>query len=316
MPRKIIIDCDPGIDDALALSCALFDPRLEVLAITACAGTVDSEQATRNVHALVERLDPPLMPRIGAALDPQQGAAVSNGSNLHGEHGLGTVAWQPITRQHSIPSDKLLCDQMRAHPGEITLVCTGPLTGVAQALSRDPAICTLVDRIIIAGGSVRLEGNVSACAEFNMHFDPISAQAVFGSPTSKTLLPLEVTSELSFGWELVDRLPPKHTRIGAVLHEVVPHLFRSTRQRLGRETVAFQALAPILMLLDPLLFQTSVMAGDVETAGELTRGATIFDNRDPRQWLDNMEVAISVDAESAMDAFDNLLKYLAQDHPS
>ncbi|MCA9183263.1 MAG: nucleoside hydrolase, partial [Planctomycetales bacterium] len=87
MARKVIIDCDPGIDDAVALALALFDPRLEVVAITACAGTVDADQATQNVRALVERLDPPKIPRIGSALDPGQGAAVSNGTLLHGEDG-------------------------------------------------------------------------------------------------------------------------------------------------------------------------------------------------------------------------------------
>jgi len=313
MARKVIIDCDPGIDDAVALALALFDPRLDVVAITACAGTVDGEQATQNVRALVERLDPPRMPRIGSALDPELGAAVSNGTLLHGEDGLGNLDWEPVSRQHSLPSDKLIADRLRADPGEVTIVCMGPLTGVAKAMGRDPALVPMVDRIIIAGGSVNGIGNVTPSAEFNMHFDPVSAQVVFHSATTKSLIPLEIARELSFGFELVDRLPPKYTKVGAVLGEIVPHFCRSSRQHLGQETITLHAVLPILMLVEPMLFEWDELAGDVETGGELSRGTTIFDRRSPRQWRTNMEVAQSIDKLAAYDAFYNCLKYAAQE---
>jgi inosine-uridine nucleoside N-ribohydrolase len=312
MARKVIIDCDPGIDDALALTLALFDPRLEVVAISACAGAVDAEQATQNVRALVERLDPPRIPRIGAAVDPELGAAVANGTLLHGDDGLGNTDWVPVSRQHSMPSDKLIADRLRTNPGDVTVICTGPLTGFAKALGRDPALVPMVDRVIIAAGSVSGVGDVTASAEFNMHFDPHSAQAVIHSATTKSLIPLEVSNQLSFGWELVEALPPTYTKVGMVLNEIVPHFFRATRQHLGHETISFPAIMPILMLVEPMLFQWEEMAGDVETSGELTRGLTVFDRRTPRQWRPNMEVATSIDADAARDAFYNCLKYAAQ----
>jgi len=312
MARKVILDCDPGIDDALAICLALFDPRLEVLAITACAGTTDADQATQNLHTLIERLDPPLMPRIGAALDPGPGCAVSNGADLHGERGLGSAQWAPVSRQHSIPSDKLIIDRLRANPGKVTVVCTGPLTSLAHALSRDPAIAGLIDQVIITGGSVSHVGNVTPAAEFNIHFDPASARAVFHSPITKILLPLEVTNRLNFGWELVERLPARHTRVGDILHDLVPHLFRSTRQRLGLETVAFQAILPLIMMIDSSLLTFQPMAGDVELSGELTRGTTVFDRRLPQAWRNNMEVAVDLDVESALEEFYQLMKYVAR----
>ncbi len=311
MARKIIIDCDPGIDDAVALALALFDPRLEVLAITACAGTVDAEQATQNVHALVERLDPPKIPRIGSALNPESGAAVSNGTLLHGEGGLGNLQWTPVSRQHSLTSDKLIADILRSDPGAVSIVCMGPLTGVAKAMGRDPAIIRMVDRIIMAGGSATGVGNVTPCAEFNMHFDPVSAQTVFQSATTKSLIPLEIARDLRFGFELVEKLPPKYTKVGAVLGEVVPYLCRAVRQHLGQEMIDLHAVLPILMLLEPMLFEWEEMAGDVEVGGELSRGATIFDRRSPRQWRTNMEVAVAIDKQAAYDAFYNCLKYAA-----
>lgn len=312
MARKVILDCDPGIDDALAICMALFDPRLEVLAITACAGTTDAGQATQNVQTLIERLDPPVLPRIGAALDPGPGCAVSNGSELHGELGLGSAKWAPVSRQHNIPSDKLIIEQVRSNPNEVTIVCTGPLTGLAHALNRDPAITGLIDQVIIAGGSTACNGNVTPSAEFNIHFDPFSARAVFLANATKLLIPLEVTNRLDFGWEFVERLPSRHSSVGAVLHELVPHYFRALRTRHGRETASFQSLLPLIMLIDSSLVTFQSMAGDVELTGELTRGATVFDQRVPQVWRNNMEVAIDLDIDSCIEEINQLLKYISR----
>jgi inosine-uridine nucleoside N-ribohydrolase len=308
----VIIDCDPGIDEAVALALALFDPRLEVLAVTACAGTVDAEQATANVISLVEQFDPPRMPRIGAAIDPESDAAVSNGTLLHGEDGLGNADFEPVSRQNSIPSDKLIEKELRTYPGQVTLVCTGPLTGVAKAFSRDSSLAEIVDRVVITGGSGELIGNETATAEFNMHFDPKSAKQVLHSATTKSLIPLEITEALKFGLELSDQLPPSYSRVGGVLEQVVPHLFRTTRQKRGCETISLQAVMPILMLVEPMLAQWETMACDVESQGELTRGATLFDRREPRKWKPNVEVGFHLDIDAARDAFYNCLKYASQ----
>lgn len=312
MARKVIIDCDPGIDDAITLAIALFDPRLEVVGITACAGTVDSEQATSNVHTLVEKLDPPKIPRIGSALEADAGVAVTNRTELHGEDGLGNSKWSPIARQHTLPSDKLLSDLLRADPGNITIICIGPLTNLAKAISRDPALVPMIDRVLIAGGSVEGIGDETPCAEFNMHFDPVSARAVFHSATTKSLVPLEIGQQFDFGMELLDKIPPTYSRVGEVLEKIVPHLCRTTRQRLGKETIELSSALAILSLVEPMLVQWEEMAGDVEIAGELTRGATVFDRRSPRAWRTNMEVATEIDSAAARDAFFNCLKFAGQ----
>ncbi len=313
MARKVIIDCDPGIDDAFAICLALANPRLEVVAITACAGTVDADQATQNLWTLVEKLDPKLYPRIGAAQDPELGAAAFNGVLLHGEKGLGSAAWEPISRQHCVSSDKLIIEQLRAHPGEITVICLGPMTNLAKAFGRDPGVVELIDRVVIAGGTVRYQGNVTPCAEFNFHFDPTSAQQVINSATTKSIIPLEVSNRLSFGWELVEKLPPRYCKSGVLLHEIVPHYFRSTRQYLGQETVAFQSLAAILSLVEPTILEYEERAGAVELTGELTRGALVFDQREPRQWRTNLEVAKSIDLTSAYRVFHESLLQIPHD---
>src|SRR4051812_7858932 len=126
MPRKVILDVDPGINDAVALALALFDPRLEVLAVTAVAGDVSAEQATRNVQAIIEQLDPPRLPRIGAAVEPEQAAPV-DGRHLNGADGLGNSNFAVAELHQRHLSEKVIADEIRAAPDSVTVIALGPL---------------------------------------------------------------------------------------------------------------------------------------------------------------------------------------------
>jgi inosine-uridine nucleoside N-ribohydrolase len=300
MPRKVIIDCDPGIDDVVALAMALFDPRLEVVAVTAVAGNVSAEQATINVQAIVERLDPPRYPRLGAAT-PAEDVPYIDSRHLHGPDGLGGagLAVSQLARQH--PSEKLICDEVRAASGDITIVCLGPLTNVARALQRDPELVNHISRLVIMGGAVRGIGNVTPCAEFNMYADPASARLVFRSPTTKTLIPLDVTDQVPWSLDLLEKLPDEYTRAGKLLRATLPYLYRSVRQHLGLESITLPDAVAIAALVHPELFKTEELTGDVETAGELTLGATIFDRRPTALHRGDMEVALEIDVAAVAD---------------
>jgi inosine-uridine nucleoside N-ribohydrolase len=311
MPRKVIIDCDPGIDDAFALALALFDPRLEVLAVTACSGTVEAERSTRNIQSIIEQLDPPRHPRIGAASEPDN-APIGDGRSLHGVDGLGGSELPPVGRQHVVPSEKLISDSLRANPGEVTLLCLGPLTGIARAFQRDPALHNAVDRIVISGGALNGIGDITPVAEFNMHFDPESAAMVLKSPTTKTLLPLEVSNQLSFGLDLIDQLPPKYTRVGGLLHPMLPYFFRVLRQTRAQETASFKSLAALLLVTEPMLFESQEQYVEIEEHGDLTRGLTFFDQRGfgpPRR---NCEVVSRLDIDTAYDCIHTALRFAGQ----
>lgn len=300
MPRKVIIDCDPGIDDAVALCMALFDPRLEVVAVTAVAGNVSADRATANVQAIVERLDPSRYPRLGAA-SAADTAPVVDARHLHGDDGLANLGLQvsKLARQH--PSEKLICDEVRAAPGEVSILCLGPLTNVARALQRDPSLAGLVDRLIIVGGSVKAIGNITPCAEFNIHADPLSAQAVFRSQTAKTIIPLDCTENISFTLDFLEQLPPEHSRAGQLLRKILPYAFRSYRRELGLESIYLHDAIAVVAAVHPELFTTSDLAGDVETTGELTAGMTVFDRRNTFRGRGDMEVAMDVDFSGATD---------------
>jgi purine nucleosidase len=311
MTNKIIIDCDPGIDDAVAICAALFDPRLDVLAITATAGTVAAQQATDNVTAIIGRLDPPRYPRIGKA-SPIDDAPVVHDGHLYGSDGLGEMNFQPLGRQHQPPSEKVISELVHQHPNEITLVCFGPLTNLARLCRRDPAAIGLINKVVISGGSVTHPGNATVTAERNMYFDAQSADEAFTSATTKSLVPLDVTEQVRFGVELLERLPSKLSNAGAMLHQMMLFAFRSAHQNLGNELVPLYDATTLLAVVEPELFKWQNMAGRVETQGELTRGMTLFDRRFHRQWNLNMEVAVAIDHQEARDSIIRSLKYAGQ----
>lgn len=298
MARKIIIDCDMGTDDAVALCMLLFDPRIEVLAITATEGVVTAEQSNNNLQAIVNELDPDRYPRLGMA-SPCDNAPPINTSYLYGNDGLGNVDLEASLLQNSLTSEKLIIDCVRANPDEVSIICLGPLTNLAKAFRRDPALPTMIDRVVMTGGSFDGVGNVKPMAEFNFYFDPQSARDVFHSRTTKTLVPLDITRQVTFGLEILDQLPGDDSRVGYFLRQILSFAFRSYRQQLGQENITLNDSIGALGVLDPEIFAFEEYYGDVECEGELTRGATVFDRRPVSESRPNMEVARKIDTQRA-----------------
>jgi len=301
LTKKILLDVDPGIDDAVALAIALFDPQIEVVAVTAVGGNVQPVQATRNVQAIIEQLDPPRWPRIGEASDPDLGIPTRK-VQLHGSDGLGGANFQVSELQHRHPSEKVIHDELRAAPGEVTLVALGPLTNVARAFAREPALTEMVGQIVMMGGTLEGVGNVTPAAEFNIYCDPEAARAVLrSSAATMTLVPIDITRQVTFGYDLLDKLPDGASRLGRFLSKCLPHLFRAYRQELGYESICLNDAVALVAALHPELFEIELMAADVELSGELTRGATVFDRRRHREWRTNVAVATRVDVAGVQD---------------
>lgn len=306
MPRKVILDMDPGFDDAVALALALASPALEVLAVTATGGNVPPEQATRNVQALVEQLDPPRRPRMGAASSDQ--ILLADARHIHGADGLCGAQFKVAELANQHTSLKLLADEVRKSPNEVTIVATGPLTNIADLLRAEPDIASMIGHLIILGGTVASPGNITATSEFNIYCDAESARNVFRSPVTKTIVPIDVTSQVTFGFELLDHLKRNPGRTSNLLLAILPGALRNCRQRLGIEGIHIHDAFAIAAALQPGLFTTEPMHGDVETSGDLTHGMTVFDRRAHSEEQPNMDVATDVDA-AAVEAL--VLKLLA-----
>ena len=278
---------------------AICDPRLDVVAVTATGGNVPPEQATRNVQTIVEQLDPPRWPRVGAA-DPMQPLRTDRRA-LCGNDGLCGAEFRVAELHHRHSSVKLIADEIRAAPGELTIIAGGPLSNIANVLQREPDLATQVGHLIIVGGTLNGPGDVSAAAEFNTYCDAEAARHVLLSPVTKTLLPLDVslTAELDIG--LLDQLPGESSDVGRVLQAILPGAFRAYRQRLGLEGIYVPEALAVVAVAHPELLTTEALYGDVETSGALTHGATVLDRRQVGAGQPNMDVATAIDAEAAID---------------
>ena len=300
MPRKVILDVDPGIDDAVALAIALSRSDLDVVAVTAVAGNVSADQASRNVQALIEHYDPPRWPRIGAATNPEL-LPRDRARRLHGNDGLGNTGLRVAERQHQHPAEKIIVDEVRRSPEEVTLVALGPLTNVAAAFRLDPECASLLDRIVIMGGCLAAHGSVAPGVESNFSFDPGAAHDVFHANATKMLIPLDVTEQLLWSYDLQDQLPTAGGVKSQFLHDLLAFGFRAHRQELGLEGMYLHDAVALTAVTDPELFSTEFLAGDVETSGQLTSGMSVFDRRPHPAWRRNVEVALECDAESIRD---------------
>ena len=299
MPRKVILDIDPGIDDAVALVMALFDPRLEVLAVTATGGNVPAEQATANLQALVGLLDPPRLPRLGLA--PADTALPEKPFNMHGADGLGGINLPRAQLHGGHVSEIVIWETLRAHPREITIVALGPLTNLSRVLTRDPSIVELIGEVVIAGGTVQGAGNVTPVVDFNFYCDPRAARHVVREPVTKTLVPLETTGQVIFGFDLLDQLPDDSSRAGDILRRMLPHAFRAHRQLLGSEGISMHDVVALVAVTNPELFERTTVAADVETGGELTAGMLVVDRRTVRQWRPNLDLLVNCDVPAVKD---------------
>jgi purine nucleosidase len=298
MPHKVIIDCDLGIDDAVALCMLLLDKQLDVIAVTAAEGVVAADQANHNLQAIVTEIDPERHPRLGLA-SPAEDAPPVDTRFLFGDDGLGNSDLKAFQRQHTMASDKLIVDCARAHPEEVTLLCLGPLTNLARALRREPNLPSMLSQVIMVGGSLTATGNISPCSEFNFYFDPVAAREVLATRMTKSLIPLDILREVTFGLDLMEELPGSETRVGWFLKQIFPFAYRAFRQRLGLEHITLNDAVGSLALVERDLFEFEQMVADVETEGEMTRGMLVLDRRRDSRETPNLSIATRLRTDAA-----------------
>ena len=302
MTRKVVIDSDSGVTETIAIALAMFDPDIELLAVSAVAGTVDGRQATRNIQAVIEALDPDRHPRVGAAEVDERGQAVAwHGSNrLNGLHGLGDRQLTVAELHHIPESKKLLVDLVRESPDEITLVTLGPLTNVHAACDRLPDFLGLLDRVVCLAGRLDGIGDVSAVAELNLFANPKAGRRVLMGPPNKLIVPRDVAQRFVLSFESLpglDWLPSPFQRL---VDPLLKFSLRSHHHHLGVEGARLEEVVALLAAIQPGAFQTQEMKCDVEVGGELTRGMLVVDDRQDGDGPTNVEVVVDFDEDQLM----------------
>lgn len=278
--RKIALDADPGVADALALAFALFDPDVEIVAVTSVGGSVDSRTSARNLQSLVAFLDPPRLPRIGVenaarvelertnrAVSPTlQDASCELAPTVFNDFDGFTL---PVVERFSPRSAAtILRDAVRAHPRETSILALGPLTNVARAFRRDPELPFLLNRLVVAGGGVPFHNRVDA-TEFNLVYDRQAARVVFQAPCAKTFVPADAAADLVFSFDDLRTFESRDDDVGEFLRRSLLGIFLARRRTLGSEVVCLQEFAAYFALVAPNLFST-VEADSVDAiyAGE------------------------------------------------
>ncbi len=279
MARKIIIDTDPGQDDAVAILLALASPEeLEVLGITAVAGNVPLALTSKNARIVCELAGKADVPVFAGCEAPLKRRLVT-AEHVHGKTGLDGVVLpeprMPLQRAHAVD---FLIDTLRAAPeGEITLCPLGPLTNIATAFARAPDIAGRVREIVLMGGAYFEVGNITPAAEFNIYVDPEAAEIVFGSGVPLTVMPLDVTHKALVTKPRLEAFAALGTRVGEVVASWTRFFERFDVEKYGSEGAPLHDPTVIAWLLRPELFSGRHINVEIETVSELTRGMTVAD---------------------------------------
>ncbi len=277
MPRKIIIDTDPGQDDAVAVLLALASPELEVLGLTAVAGNVPLRLTERNARVIVELSGRPVP--VFAGCDRPLERALETAEHVHGKSGLdGIVLPEPTLPLDPRPAVDFIIDTLRAEaPGTVTLCPLGPLTNIATAFRRAPDIVDRVQEIVLMGGGFFEGGNITPAAEFNIYVDPEAADIVLRCGRPVTVIPLDCTHKALTTRARVERFRALGTRVGEAVASWLDFFERFDVEKYGSEGGPLHDPCVIAFLLRPELFHGRLCNVEVETGSELTRGMTVAD---------------------------------------
>jgi purine nucleosidase len=296
MAQKILIDTDPGIDDAMAILVALHSPELEVVGVTSVFGNAVVEATTLNALRLVELEDHEAIPVARGASQPLAAALEKPGGVVHGADGLGNVSLPlPKGKPLEIPAAQFIVETVRKYPGEVILLALGPLTNLALALRLDPGIARQVRQVVVMGGAARVPGNVSPLAEANIFHDPYAAAVVFGAGLPLVMVGLDVTMQVVMTRAYLEELGSGSSPTAGLLRAILPcyQQFHEETYGMGGDVFGHDPTVAAY-LLAPKLFETRIWPISVGLEGP-GKGQTKIVQKGPA-----VAVCMGVDAPAVL----------------
>ncbi len=314
MPTRVIIDTDPGVDDALAILLALRSPELEVVAITTVCGNVPVEQATRNVFRVLSLVRPPASLLIGQGASRPLLRPLETATHFHGTDGLGELdrlrnadgspRYQQPTLPRILPTAQDVWNEcLRRYPRELTLITLGPLTNLASALAMDTSPVRKLRAVISMGGALAVPGNVTPAAEFNIYADPHAAERVAQSGLPLTLIPLDVGTQVALTRDAIRRLTAETTDpVTRFLGDATAIALAFAEKTEGAAVFPLHDPLAVAVAIDPTLVKLAPLHVEVDTEGPTTRGKTVADPRSggSRKSSPNLQAAVQVDGARAL----------------
>lgn len=307
-PKKIIIDTDPGIDDAMAIFVALQSPEVDVIGLTTIYGNVYTTLATRNALHLLEiagRTDIPVAE--GSHVTITKGTKLRIADFVHGADGLGNQNFPPPAGKPIEQSAAaFLVEQAKLYPGKVTVVALGPLTNIALAIELDPGFSKNIGQIVLLGGAFAVNGNVNPAAEANIFGDPEAADIVFTSGADILAVGINVTHQVVLTDADREKLAQSNGKFAQYLCKILEVYFSYHRDAYNTKGVYLHDPTALLAAVNPSLITYTEGVVRVQTSG-ITRGLTLFYNKQKRfaevtEWTDKptVKVAVTVDAPSVI----------------
>ena len=278
MIKKIIIDTDPGQDDAVAILLALASPELEILGITTVAGNVPLNLTTKNALIITEMAGREDI-NVYAGCDSPLSRPLITAENVHGATGLdGPELINPTKKVKEDHAVDFIIKTLRDHtPNTVTLCPLGPLTNIATAFKKAPDIISKVKQVVLMGGAYFEVGNVTPTAEFNIFVDPEAASYVFNLGLDLVIMPLDVTHKALTTPERIDKFNKLNTKCGTFVAEMTAFFERFDKDKYGTEGAPLHDPCVIAYLLNPEIFSGKRINVEIETDSELTLGMTVAD---------------------------------------
>ena len=278
MIKKIIIDTDPGQDDAVAILLALASPELEILGITTVAGNVPLNLTTKNALIITEMAGREDI-NVYAGCDSPLSRPLITAENVHGATGLdGPELINPTKKVKEDHAVDFIIKTLRDHtPNTVTLCPLGPLTNIATAFKKAPDIISKVKQVVLMGGAYFEVGNVTPTAEFNIFVDPEAASYVFNLGLDLVIMPLDVTHKALTTPERIDKFSKLNTKCGTFVAEMTAFFERFDKDKYGTEGAPLHDPCVIAYLLNPEIFSGRRINVEIETDSELTLGMTVAD---------------------------------------
>ncbi|MGL5082110.1 MAG: nucleoside hydrolase [Microcoleaceae cyanobacterium] len=320
---KILLDTDPGGDDAFAflwLASLVKQGFAELIAVTSTEGNVSADLTFSNACKLLQLIGLDQV-EVGRGI-PKPEQLHKNATHIHGDDGLGNLACT-LLEPHQFYvkarfSDEILIEMLTKYPGEITIVALGPLTNLAAAVMKNPGILNLAKEIVLMGGAFQVPGNVTPEAEFNIAYNPKAAATIFDHCNSLVVLPLDVTRSLIFttdmAYELYQSYPNhKITRFIKELCNSMTKAALAHRETQGNKGFLIHDAVTLAYLFYPETLQFYRARTHIEVSGNFTRGKTLFDHRHKPKFSANSWVASSIDSVNLLTCLVEDLKLLVSE---
>jgi inosine-uridine nucleoside N-ribohydrolase len=307
--RRILLDCDPGHDDAIAILLAARSPALQLEAITTVAGNQTLEKTTRNALKVCSVAGIHGVP-IAAGMDRPLVRELRVAADIHGASGLdGPSLPEPDLTVAPIHGVDLIIEKLLASNGDLTIVATGPLTNVAAAMRREPAIVPRIQQVVLMGGAIGL-GNTTPAAEFNIYVDPEAAHIVFSCGRPITMIGLDVTHQAQATPEVRSRIRALGSPVARLVDDLLGFFGETYLRVYGFPAPPVHDPCAVAWVIDPTLIESRPMRVDVELRGEWTTGRTVCDRYGQTGRPTNAEVGLGLDAPRFWDLLiDTLASY-------